>query len=538
MFTRILLAISLMTGLHAASLGAENQPLPQENLIKNGDFSQGKDWPDDWPKGDRLSWETDADGVRHLRITADPGKFVNIYKWLRVENYAGQALELSVTARTQVERGSDNWHTPRIIMHFKNHAFPWEGKNVNPSPGALAFPTSTDGEWVTRTSRFHIPKDAKTMEFMPSLPHVKSGTFDLREVSLRAIPAAVLHAPPTPAESPEAQAAEARDMFRAPLPPMLRVTGNQVHDDKGNAVWLQGLNVPSLEWNPGGERVLQSIEVAIKDWNAKIIRLPVKDTFWFGRGTGWTAKKDGGKSYRALVDQCIRLAADHGVYTVLDLHVYRAPVAEHLQFWEYAARRYKDHPAVLFGIMNEPHGTSWEIWRNGGPVEMSGVNVPTYGQQGLVDTVRKTGARNIIVAGGLDWAYDLSGIANGFALDDRAGHGIIYDTHIYNWKRDWAGKVLIIADRHPLLVGEWGAQPKGKEFDFVPKEAQEDPATWIPDMIGLIQKYRLHHTAWCFHHSSAPALLKSKDSFEPTEHFGQPVKDMLHGKNVPLQRKR
>ncbi|MEI7822493.1 MAG: hypothetical protein WCK55_16390 [Verrucomicrobiota bacterium] len=44
--------------------------------------------------------------------------------------------------------------------------------------------------------------------------------------------------------------------------------------------------------------------------------------------------------------------------------------------------------------------------------------------------MRSTGARNIVVTGGLDWACDLSGIASGFELKDVGGNGIIYSTHI------------------------------------------------------------------------------------------------------------
>jgi hypothetical protein len=55
--------------------------------------------------------------------------------------------------------------------------------------------------------------------------------------------------------------------------------------------------------------------------------------------------------------------------------------------------------------------------------------------QALINAVRESGAKNIVLAGGLDWAYDLSGIANGFALDDKGGNGIIYSTHIYPWKK-------------------------------------------------------------------------------------------------------
>ncbi|MEX2382316.1 MAG: cellulase family glycosylhydrolase [Opitutales bacterium] len=64
----------------------------------------------------------------------------------------------------------------------------------------------------------------------------------------------------------------------------------------------------------------------------------------------------------------IFFAANRGVYTVLDLHHYRARREEDLDFWKDAAVRYKNNPAVLFDLINEPHGTRREVWRNGGGV--------------------------------------------------------------------------------------------------------------------------------------------------------------------------
>lgn len=40
----------------------------------------------------------------------------------------------------------------------------------------------------------------------------------------------------------------------------------------------------------------------------------------------------------------------------------------------------------------------------------------SVGMQGLVNAVRATGAKNIIVAGGIGYAGDLSGAVNGYAL--------------------------------------------------------------------------------------------------------------------------
>jgi hypothetical protein len=247
-----------------------------------------------------------------------------------------------------------------------------------------------------------------------------------------------------------------------------------------------------------------------------------------------------------LVDNVVTLAANRGAYVMLDLHRFRAPKRAHVQFWKEVATKYRSHPAVLFELFNEPHGTSWEVWRNGGFVEDK--NAPAdedafltpeekarnakgfhaVGMQALVDAVRSTGAKNIVVAGGLDWAYDLSGIVEGFALDERGGNGLMYAAHIYAQKRDWLGKVLIVADKYPLIVSELGANTK--KFTFMPAEAQEDAETWVPRVLGFIQQHKLHWTAFSFHPGSAPMLI-SDWQYTPTPEWGLPAKRALSGES-------
>jgi hypothetical protein len=349
--------------------------------------------------------------------------------------------------------------------------------------------------------------------------------------------------------SPSAAAAEKPGQDR--MPPEVHVSGRQLQTADGKEVWLQGVNVVSLEYTLQGEHALEAIRTAIDQWKANTIRLPVNDSYWFGRDP---AQRDGGRAYRQLVDETIGLAVARGAYVVLDLHRFGAVRPEHLEFWRDAATHYKNHPGVLFDIFNETHSISWEVWRNGGWVserkdkkadedtflpataaakEREGFQSP--GMQKLVDTIRTVGARNVIIAGGLDWAYDLSGIVDGYALTDASGNGIMYSTHIYNWKRDWAGKVMRAAEKHAIFVGEVGADVK--KMTFIPTELQEDPYTWAPDMLGLIQKYRFNWTAWSFNPGTTPVLI-SDWQFTPTPFWGAFVKGALSGRQFKLERMR
>jgi len=384
----------------------------------------------------------------------------------------------------------------------------------------------------------------------------------LAALVLLAAPASAQNAQPVPAAAATPAAPKSGKPETPPselpqpekFPSELKVSGNRLRNAEGKEVWLQGVHVVSMEWNPFGESVLAATKEAIENWKANVIRLSIKDDFWYGKGAKNFKQNDGGVAYRQLVDDVVNFAANRGAYIVLDHHRFGYVREEHLPFWKEVAEKYKNHPAVLFDVFNEPHGTTWEIWRNGGIIEpkkkpaadeapfvsaedkaKQAAGPYSPGMQKLVEAVRETGAKNIIIAGGLDYAYDLTGIAEGYALEDKTGNGIMYSTHIYPWKRNWEKKILPVAEKYPVFVGEVGAQEK--KLSFIPASAQENPYTWCPDVIAFIQKYKLNWTAFSFHPKAAPVMIQDW-SFTPTPFWGVFVKEALAGKQFELQKMR
>ncbi|MDF3057622.1 MAG: glycoside hydrolase family 5 [Rariglobus sp.] len=515
-----------------------------EALVSNGNFetpNKSGDAPADWGNG--LTWGKDEDtGNRFLRLTStEPGKTVMAFRSITLP--AGvQAFELSLRWRiTGLKPGEMPWHDARIMLKIKDAA----GKELAPAPAPLYSRNNTkDGAWVERTGTFIVPEGGITLDIMPSLFDVKAGTFDLDDIVLKPTDATAIIAKQKAREEAAAKArvpVETDDKSKWPVP--IKAKGNRlVTVDGEKEVWLQGVNVPSLEWSNTGEQVHKSVVVGIDEWKSNVIRIPVSHERWFGR----KGQTDGGAGYRKIVDQCITLAANRGAYVVLDLHTYRAPKDEYLEFWTDAATRYKNHPALIFDLMNEPHGISWEIWRDGGFVgektdrdeaafltaeeraKAQGFQSP--GMQKMLDTVRATGARNMVLVGGLDYAYRLDGIVNGFGLKDATGQGIIYACHIYPWKSQWQKMLLDAAAKYPILLGEVGAD--AKKMTFMPLEQQENWETWTPAILGLIQQHKLNWTAWCFHPGASPRMLLDWD-YTPTPFWGQQAKDAIGGKQFP-----
>ena len=115
---------------------------------------------------------------------------------------------------------------------------------------------------------------------MSALFQVQRGTFDLDDITLKPIAAAALLAAAKAAAAAERLATVVPEApQRAKWPSELHVVGNQILNSEDKPVWLQGVNVVSLEWSAGGERVLKSALVAVEDWKANAIRLPVKEEY-------------------------------------------------------------------------------------------------------------------------------------------------------------------------------------------------------------------------------------------------------------------
>lgn len=537
--------LAFIAGLLVVGLRSAQAEVPLPSLLANSSLETDSDadnWPDQWPqpKGGG-SWEIE-DGNHFIRMTSrEPGSLIMLYKEASIP--AGtQALQLTWRWRvSNLKVGIKPWFDARILFEFTDAS----GKKVPPQPSP-AYSRGTKDQWVKGSHRFLVPEGATTLKFMPALFNVASGTLDIDDLVLQPTDPAALEA------AAKLKEEEARLRYVAPeepnpakWPQELHVQGNRLVDPSGKEVWLQGLNAGNLETLPHDQQVVKSVVVGIDEWKSNAIRLPVKEEFWFGRSA---VQKDGGQGYRDTVDKIVILAANRGAYLILDLHRFRAPKAEHAEFWKDAAARYKNHPAVLFDLFNEPHGISWQVWRDGGWVgEKKGADESAFltdeekkknqgfesvGMQALIDAVRSTGAKNIVIAGGLGWAGDLSGVVNGYELKDDTGNGIMYSWHQYNWHKGWAKTVLPVAAIHPILVGEVGADTH--KMDFIPHKIQEDPYTWVPDMLGFIQKHRLNWTAWCFHPKATPVLI-SDWKYTPTPFWGQFAKDALAGKQFEMK---
>jgi hypothetical protein len=199
----------------------------------------------------------------------------------------------------------------------------------------------------------------------------------------------------------------------APVSGPLHTSGNQILDANGNPVLFHGVNLNGLEASAAASGVTYDAVEQAKAWGANFVRVPLGEQFWLSSNCDYVP------SYASTVDQVVNWITSLGMVAMLDLHFNTvggceagsqhdmADEAQAPTFWSQVAARYASNPLVAFDLYNEPHDISDAVWLNGGTV--TDVDSPNQkyiaaGMQQLYDTVRATGATNLVFISGNNWA--------------------------------------------------------------------------------------------------------------------------------------
>lgn len=334
--------------------------------------------------------------------------------------------------------------------------------------------------------------------------------------------------------------------------PALHVAGNKLVDADGKERRLLGVN------RSGGEfmcvqgygffdgPVDDASVKAIADWKANTVRIPVNEECWLGLSN--VKPEYAGANYISAVKDLVSRVEAHGMTPVIDLHwtygqytgnsagcsdVHATcqkpmPDAQYTpSFWKSVASTFKDDQAVVFDLFNEPYPDratagatdAWKCWRDGGTCP--GIGYEVAGMQDLVDAVRGTGAKNVIMAGGLAYSNDLSQWLT-YKPTDPAGN-LVAAYHVYNFntcanESCWNSTIAPVAAQVPLVAGEIGENTCSHGFvDQVMK--------WFDD-------HSLSYLGWTWNTwdcSSGPSLISAYDG-TPTA-YGAGLRDHLRALN-------
>jgi endoglucanase len=311
------------------------------------------------------------------------------------------------------------------------------------------------------------------------------------------------------------------------------------------------VNRSGLEYGDLGITAPEIAEI-VSGWQARIIRLPFNQDFVLN---GRSAQGLTADAYLAAIDQVIAWAAALGAYTLLDLQwldgdrvfgtngdmsfnrVPALPEPRTIDLWRLLATRYRDEPAVLFDLFNEPHSPlpddSNELFilaptPDGGSVPTQtgtrrvGMREWQPWAHRLIAEIRAIHPLAVIFVAGISWAYDLRGLplidANGMLLEN-----VVYTTHVYPWSRtralglgswetEWDRAFGHLASRVPVFAGEWGGTA--------------DDVDWGERLVRYFVAHAIGWSAWSW--ADSPRLVASAQNhdYTPTP-FGEIVKEAL-----------
>jgi hypothetical protein len=308
--------------------------------------------------------------------------------------------------------------------------------------------------------------------------------------------------------------------------------GAQVCTADGKPHVFHGVDRPSFEWNPMGQGISGPDFGAMADWHANVVRIAMNQDFWLSTA----ALHDPG--YAGNIDAAVQAAEAVGLDVILDLHwsdrgdltltqaggtfpsnpmqyvpsdtagySVQQPMADQnsVQFWSEVAATYKNDGHVIFELYNEPNGITWDIWLNGGMLK----DYQAAGMQQLHDAVRGAGAENLIIAGGINWAFDLSGVAS----HRIQGHNVMYASHPYkqnDTQSQWPNSFGYLAQQNiaPVIITEFGDN-----------RANVCTGDWDQAVINYAAPLQISWTAWAWFAGDPctfPSLISSPTRHTPT----------------------
>jgi aryl-phospho-beta-D-glucosidase BglC (GH1 family) len=302
------------------------------------------------------------------------------------------------------------------------------------------------------------------------------------------------------------------------------VVGTQLIDSSGHPLVLRGAQIETAlayatPWKntPSVQKRLSTVlnstvfnEMSQK-WHMNAVRLPLSNWVYAAHQ----------QLFLQLLDQAVQEANQAGLYVILDLHDYKQggspygdganmPKPESVTFWKAIAIHYLNNTMVLFDEYNEPHYPTANQWLNGGGTQKgaTGKTAPIIGMQTLVKAIRSTGAKQIIIIGGIHNAGTLR-------ISDP---NIMYTTHTYHkvavgtptiWNQEWAG----FLGRYPLFYGEWALLPNATTTQRCQTATMKNANQKVQAFLNYTQQNGISWTAWQF---NINYLILDRTNFTPT----------------------
>jgi hypothetical protein len=270
----------------------------------------------------------------------------------------------------------------------------------------------------------------------------------------------------------------------------LHVSGTSIVDGSGQPVMLRGVNRSGTEFkcrdNPASVFDGPSDDVslaAMQTWGINAVRIPLNEQCWLGIN-GYPASPLTAADYRqSIIDYVGRVTA-RGMAAIVELHLvapgttqsysylWTMPDADHAPtFWADLAPRFATNTAVVYELFNEPWpdnnqntATAWTCWRTG--TGCGDVGYTPVGMQSLLDTVRASGAGNLVLAGGIQYSNRIDSWSLSDSQNNVAAAWHIYNYNSCNDTTCWSSQLGALRSGAgvPALVTEFGEDDGGNYF--------------------------------------------------------------------------
>jgi len=342
------------------------------------------------------------------------------------------------------------------------------------------------------------------------------------------------------------------------LHPGLSVVGSELVDGSGQPVVLHGANISGTEsacaqnWTQDPfagqpEDDPQTI-AAMKSWHLNAVRVPLNEDCWLGIN----GVRIGRSAYITPIKRMVQDYEAAGFYVILDLHWSApgsqravaqnpAPDEDHSPaFWQSVASSFAADDKVIFDLFNEPYfywiasggpdqwtclwqGCTMNEYVSAGSSYTVEARWTTAGFTQLISVIRQTGAKNLILAAGVNWARDLSEWLSRRPADAN----VAASWHAYPSANPtlqgecaesgcWDGVIARLATKVPVVVGETGDSSAG-------------PLKFLPAFLPWADAHHVSYLAWTWNawQNSDDVLVTNMLTGAPTKGEGAFVRSHL-----------
>jgi endoglucanase len=277
----------------------------------------------------------------------------------------------------------------------------------------------------------------------------------------------------------------------AAAPAPISVSGNSLVAG-GKPVRLLGVNRSGAEYacsdHGKGFGIFQgpvtpASVAAIRSWGSNAVAIMLQEECWLGISGANPAFS--GVNYQNAIRAYVDELNAQGMYVVLRLAVGGPgnrlqtgrdpkkdgaepplPDADHApDFWRSVATTFKDNPAVLFHLFDEPHKVSYPCWLSGCVVKDDFYGrFQAAGMQSLLDAVRSTGATQPVIASGTNYAEDFSGWFSSPLIDPL--HQLVANVNTFDFspcKGRCRSGLIPVAASFPVVTGGFGDTSSGRD---------------------------------------------------------------------------